>query len=412
MQERMQLNLGMILNAPYPPDMRVKKETDALTCAGFRVHLLCLRKNDEKYEEKLNEISITRIDAGKNVYQLALRDAIMSVNFIHPEFLKAIPAWVTKNGIRVIHVHDLPLCGTALSLRKKLEIKIVVDLHENYPEALRTWFEWKKGFIVKLKNRIFMNPDRWTRHERKAVTESDYVIAVVDEMKNRLLENYGTDPGKVIVISNTEDKSFLNQPVDPFIYSGFENKFKILYSGSIGPHRGLDTAIEGMKYLQSFPDIELIIIGSGSADVMHHLHDLTSEKKVGGHVHFLGYQPFEKFYSFMHLADVNLIPHKSNAHTDNTVPHKLFQAMMSGKPVVVSSSDPLKRLVNSTESGLVFQANDPRDFADKILLLYQDKRLARKLGENGKSATADGDLNWDHEQNKLIAFYQELFKSD
>src|SRR5688500_13375341 len=152
------MNLGMVLNAPYPADMRVKKETDALVRAGIRVHLLCLRKEGQEYEEESDGIHITRIDAGKNNRQLAIRDVIMSVTFRHPEFMKAIPSWARKNNISVVHVHDLPLAGTALALKKKHGLTVVVDLHENYPEALRTWFEWKKGFLVRLKNSIFMSP--------------------------------------------------------------------------------------------------------------------------------------------------------------------------------------------------------------------------------------------------------------
>src|SRR5687768_14444726 len=132
------MNLGMILNAPYPPDMRVKKETDALTRSGIKIHLLCLRKDGQPYEEEYDGISVTRIDAGKNNFQLALRDAVMSVTFQHPEFMKAIPGWVKKHELKVIHVHDLPLAGTALALRTKLGVRVVTDLHENYPEALRT----------------------------------------------------------------------------------------------------------------------------------------------------------------------------------------------------------------------------------------------------------------------------------
>ena len=402
------MNLGMVLNAPYPPDMRVKKETDALVKAGIKVCLLCLRKEGQAYEEEVNGISITRIDAGKNNFQLAIRDVVMSVTFRHPEFMKAIPAWATKNNVGVIHVHDLPLAGTALALKKKLSLRIVVDLHENYPEALRTWFEWKKGLIVRLKNTLFMNPDRWTRHERTAVRKADHVIAVVDEMKNRIISQHGVDPDKILVISNTEDKSFLNQPSDPAVYKDFQGKFRILYSGGIGPHRGVDTVIEGMKYLKAYPDIVFIVIGSGSADVMRHLHNLVALHGVEKQVFFLGYQPFQQFYSFMHYADVNIIPHKSNAHTDNTVPHKLFQAMMSSRPVVVSSSDPLRRIVSSTNSGLVFEAGNPEDLASVIKRLYEDRNLRNELAANGMKATAEGTLNWDHEQNELVRFYKKI----
>ena len=402
------MNLGMILNAPYPADMRVKKETDALIKAGFSIYLLCLRRSNEKHNEVVEGINVTRIDGGKNNYQLALRDAVMSMTFKHPEFLKAMPPWLKKNEIKAIHVHDLPLAGSALAIQKKFDVKVIVDLHENYPEALRTWFEWKKGLIVKIKNKIFMNPSRWTQHERTAVHKSDYVIAVVDEMKERLIRTHGVSSDKVIVVSNTEEKSFLNQPVDPAVYQNFKNKFRLVYSGGIGPHRGIDTAIEGMKYLQQYHDIELIIIGSGSNDVIQHLKTLSATTQVESHVHFLGHQPFQKFYSFMHLADVNIIPHKSNAHTNNTVPHKLFQSMMSGRPVLVSSSDPLKRIVEATSSGLIFEADNPKDFADKVLRLYNDKVLGATLGENGKRATESGKWNWDEEQKAFIKFYQQV----
>ncbi|MDH4089028.1 MAG: glycosyltransferase family 4 protein [Cyclobacteriaceae bacterium] len=410
-KERSRMNLGMILNAPYPPDMRVKKETDALIKAGFRIHLLCLRRKHDAYEEEINGLKISRIDAGRNNYQLAFWDSVIALTFKHPRFMKAMPDWIKKNNISVLHVHDLPLAGTALALRKKIPLQIVVDLHENYPEALRTWFEWKKGLIVKWKNKLFMNPDRWTKHERTAVLESDYVIAVVEEMKKRLIQTHHAAPDKIVIVSNTEDKSFLHQPIDPSVYENFENKFRIVYSGGIGPHRGVDTAIEAMHYLKAYPDIELIIIGSGSRDVIRHLQNVTKAAEVEDHVHFLGYQPFDKFYSFMHLADVNIIPHKSNEHTDNTIPHKLFQSMMSGRPLLVSSSHPLKRVVNATSSGLVFNANNPQDFAAKILLLYQDKDLCNTLGNNGKRATANGTLNWDAEQIILVDFYKRIFNA-
>lgn len=403
------MNLGMILNAPYPPDMRVKKETDALIKAGFTIHLLCLRKKDDLPEEVVNGIHVTRIDAGKGNIQLAFWDMVMALTFQHPVFKKKMKSWIKANNIQVIHVHDLPLAGTALSLKKEFNLTIVSDFHENYPEGLRTWFQWKKGVLVKLKNRIFMNPDRWENHERTAVLKSDYVIAVVEEMKQRLIKKYKPATDTITVVSNTEEKAFINQPLDPEVYSDFKNKFKILYSGSIGPHRGVDTAVEAMQFLKSYNDIEFIIVGSGSPDVMNHLKNRAEQLGVTQHVHFLGYQSFKKFFSYMHFADVNIIPHKSNLHTDNTIPHKLFQAMMAARPVLVSSSDPLKRIINREKAGLVFEAGNAKDFADKALMLYNDKNLCKQLGENGYQTTVEGHLNWDYEQETLVRFYKEVF---
>ena len=398
----------MLLNAPYPSDIRVKKESDALLSAGFEIHLLCLRKQNQSYTEEFEGIKITRIDAGKNNYVLAFWDVTMSILFHHPQFLKAARKLLLTQNIPVIHIHDLPLAGTALRLKKELGAKVVVDFHENYPEALKTWFKWKKNPIVKLKNYLFMNPQRWTTFERRASEQSDAIIAVVDEMKARIIQEHSIKPEKITVVTNTEDKGFLLQKQDPSVYQTLPSKFILTYSGGIGPHRGVDVAIEGMKYLTANEDIQLAIVGFGSKSVMDSLYALV-EKLQLKNVHFFGFQPFSKFYSYMHFADVNVIPHQSNGHTDNTVPHKLFQGMMAARPLLVSSSAPLKRLVEQYQSGLVFAAGDPKDFADKVLELYKNKDLKNRLGENGKKASLEGQLNWETTQRSLIQLYNSLF---
>lgn len=396
----------MLLNAPYPADIRVKKEADALIHAGFEVHLLCLRRKHQPRSEEFEGIKITRIDAGKNNYVLAFWDVVMSINFVHPRFKKAALKILQKENITTLHVHDLPLAGSALAIRKQHPCHVLVDLHENYPEALRTWFKWKKNPIVKLKNAMFLNPNRWSRFEKQACEQADKIIAVVEEMKERLVEAYGVDDKKISVVTNTEDKNFVNQQVDTSVYEQLPPGFILTYSGGIGPHRGVDTAIRGMAFLAHLP-IHLAIVGFGSPSVMNSLHDLVQRLQLKN-VHFLGYQPFSKFYSYMHLADANVIPHQSNGHTDNTVPHKLFQGMMAEKPLIVSSCAPLKRYVRNYDCGVVFKAGDEKDFADKVELLYTNKPLQIQLAKNGYDASMRGELNWEATQKKLIDLYTSL----
>jgi glycosyltransferase involved in cell wall biosynthesis len=404
------MTIGMLLNAPYPSDVRVKKETNALLAAGFKIHLLCTARANEKAEEMVNGVQIKRIRTGENNIQLAGWDIIMSLTFIHPVFRKAIPGWIKKNSIDILHVHDLPLVGTALAIRKKFNIPVVADFHENYPDALRTWFTWKKNPLAQLKNKIFLNPEHWTKLEKKATLESDHVIAVVDEMKQRLITDYRVSDEKVTIVSNTEDKAFLNQTLYADIYSDYKDKFIVTYSGNIGPHRGVDTVIEAMSHLKQYQDIVFIIVGSGSDAVMKMLKNIAIKFGVDKQIFFLGRQPFEKFYSFMKFTNVNVIPHKSNRHTDNTVPHKLFQAMMTGRPVMVSSSAPLKRIVSATNSGVIFEAENAADLAEGILSLYRSKELQQQLGQNGITATIQGTWNWEHEQKKLTDLYSSLLK--
>ncbi|MBL7844825.1 MAG: glycosyltransferase family 4 protein [Cyclobacteriaceae bacterium] len=402
------MTIGMLLNAPYPSDVRIKKEADALLKAGHQIHLICLRRKNETYTEQVQGIYITRIDAGKNNITLAFWDICMSIFTVHPKFRQKLKSWIKTNNIEVLHVHDLPLVGTALALKKEFNLPVIADFHENYPDALKVWFEWKTNPLVKLKNRLFMNFKRWKEIEAKAVRESDYVIAVVNEMKDRLIQEYKPDPQKIKVITNSEEQSFLRQQSIPNIYEAWHTKFKIVYTGNIGPHRGVDTVIEAMNKLQHMEDIVLIIVGSGSGAVMENLKKQTEKFELTNHVVFLGRQPFSLFYSYMHYADVNVIPHKSNSHTDHTIPHKLFQGMMAGKPMLVSSSAPLKRIIDETHAGLVFDAGNAADLSEKIKVLYHDKALCKQLGENGIQATVNGRQNWETDQLILLDLYKNL----
>jgi glycosyltransferase involved in cell wall biosynthesis len=386
----------------------VKKEADALLRAGHTLHLLCLRRSGEKYSEEVEGIHVKRIDAGKNNITLAFWDMMMSMFIIHPKFNAVLPGWIQKHNIQSLHVHDLPLVGSALSMKKRLGVKVVADFHENYPDALKVWFEWKTNPLVRIKNRLFMNYERWKTIEAKAVHESDYVIAVVEEMKNRLVREYHPDPEKIKVITNSEEQSFLHQPDLPDIYKEWAPKFKIVYTGNIGPHRGVDTVIDAFANLKQEKNIVFLIIGSGSEAVMNTMKQKVESLGITDHVFLLGRQPFSKFYSFMRYADVNVIPHKSNTHTDHTIPHKLFQGMMAGKPMLVSSSAPLKRIITQAKAGLVFEAGNESDLAGQILTLYKDLTLCEQLGRNGIIATTEGKLNWEHDQQVLLQLYQNL----
>ena len=400
----------MMLNARYPEDIRVRKETSALTHAGVEVHLLCLKYPGEPEREVVNGIQVHRISAGVNNYQLAFWDVVMSVNHIHPRFRKALARILKEEKIDAVHVHDLPLAGTALSLKKKMKLTVIADFHENYPDALNTWFQWKTNPIARLKNYLFLNPARWKRFEAATARESDAVIAVVDEMKTRLIKEYQIAPEKIQVVTNTEEKNFARQQLDPSVYPSLKGKFIVTYSGGVGPHRGIDVAIQSMQYLKDLPEIQLAIVGSGSRPVMLRLKQIVKDLGLA-QVHFFGYVPFSSFYSVMHFADVNIIPHQSNGHTDNTVPHKLFQGLMAGKPLLVSSSAPLKRLVEKYQSGLVFKAGDAADCALMIRKLYEQPDLVQRLGENGRRASMEGDANWEETQRHLIDLYQTLPRS-
>lgn len=375
----------------------------------FGISLVCLKRSSDESFETLSRVQIHRIRAGTSKIKLAFWDILMSTFFIHLYFYFAAKKIIKKKDIKILHVHDLPLMGTALLLKRKYKhLRVVFDMHENYPEALPLWFGWKKGLITQLKNRLFMTTNRWLPWEKKAVAGADAILTVVDEMKSTLERKYGPLP-KAVVVSNTESISFLNTPVDASVYSSFPDKFIITYTGGIGPHRGIDTVVDAMALISN-PEIIFVVVGSGSKDAMTELQQRINKLQLQDRIFLLGHRPASTVLSYMTGASANIIPHKKNAQNDNGVPHKLFQNMLAGRPLLVSSSAPLQRIVHETKSGLVFEAENPRELAEAIMQLYHSPSLASELAQNGRTAASSGKYAWETSAKTLRSVYDHLSK--
>lgn len=400
----------MFLNDPYPGDIRVFKESDALMKAGFEVHLLCLRKNaTQPLEERLeNGFFIHRVTTDSSTFQKGIWDIVIATFWKHPLFYRRARKLCGQHAFEAVHVHDLPLAYTAFSLAEEFGAAKVLDLHENYPEALAVWFQWRKNPFIRLKNNIFFNYKKWSGYEINAIKRADHVITVVEEMRDRMIEVSGERDEKFSVVSNTEQSGFIQQVNDPEVYEDWKKEFIITYTGNVGPHRGVDTVVKGMQYLKDIKDCKLVVAGSMNDAVRNYLIGLCTELGIEKNVRLLGYQPFSKFFSFMKNASINVIPHNSNPHTDHTIPHKLFQCMMVGRPVIVSSCKPLKRVVESVEAGKVFQAGNAEGFASKVRELYNNRILTEKLAKNGLGATLEGKYNWDTDARTLVNYYQSI----
>ncbi len=399
----------MAVDASYPNDIRVRKEAESLVDNGKKVVVICPRKKNDAKNENINGVEIFRIGNKYSNSKKGIHDIFESVFNVNLLFFFGIKTAMKQYNIEYLHIHDLPLAGTGCLFRPKVK-RLILDMHENYPEALKTWFLWKKNPIIKLKNFIFMNSVLWSYKEKKYCKKYDTIVCVVEEMKQKLIANFNINPRKLVVISNFEKKEFANN----FLKSVTQNiikstEFSITYVGGFGPHRGIDTAIKAMpKIVDKIPNATLFLIGKGSFAVEAKLKKITKEYKVESNVKFVGYRPFKEVSTIMQESKINIIPHKSNEHTDNTIPHKLFQIMMSKSLLLVSSCKPLKRIVEKYDCGIVFKADDVNDFAKKVLMIYQKDGLLDYKKQNAFNAVMNQGENWEEESLKLHSLYTEI----
>jgi len=395
----------MVLDGYYPPDIRVENEAEALVKSGHEVIVLSFKKPDLPSEENINGVKVVRFPPAGG-FKKILDFTYFSLTFSYPSWVEILKVIVKKYDVDCIHVHDLPLVKTGLIVARKFNIPVIADLHENYPEVVK---EFRRDMDMRKKIAMISTPIwRLKRLERFCVQHVDRVITVSNEEKDRYINEYNISKDKVIVIMNTINLDlFRSLEIKPL---NFNDEFVISYIGGFGSFRGLDVAIRAMpEVLREISNARLLLVGKGMKNYEYYLRKLCKLLKVEGRVTFTGWIDFRLVPSYISVSDVCLIPYRKCTFTDIAISHKLFQYMAMGKPIVTSDVKATMRIVKECKCGLVFPSGNHKKLAECIIRLYEDKKLCKKLGRNGK-ISVEKKYNWNNESKKLVRIYDEVQK--
>ena len=387
------MRIGMVLsNHTYPPDPRVAKEARVLADAGHEMHLLALAAPQQPSRERVGVFDVERHRQPAGI--AGKLDALVNLlTYSSPSWRSRIRLFIQENRIEALHIHDLHMARAALQAARAEGVPATLDLHENYPEALR---HYKRKRLYK----VFLSPRRTERLESDCIRRADRVVVVVDEAKDRLVSD-GVPADKVIVFGNMEPRAWAEKDTSvPDLSHGP----RLAYFGNVDPHRGLDTAIAAMPMiLERSGDARLTIIGPGaSVDDLERQAELLG---VGDAVSFLGWMDAVEAMDIIATSTIALVPHHRSPHTDATMPHKLFQYMGLGRPVLVSDCPPLARVVRESGAGEVFTSGDPVSFADAVGRMH-DPDVAASQWAAGRSAVA-GRYNLEADAEALLGVYAE-----
>ncbi len=398
------MKIGMILDQEFPVDVRVENEALSLVDSGHQVFLLCVDSLAKTSEfEEYNGINIIRLKKPKKWISRGRALINTVLDYYTSYWAKEISSFVKKNDIKVLHVHDLYMLGAAFRANKKCNIPIVADLHENYAEGLK-YYQFANTFP----GNMLISIKKWEKKEIEWCQKADHVVTVIDEAVDRY-SNLGVARDNISVVANfVNADTFLNSSEDLKILNRFSNKFTATYIGGFDLHRGLESIVQAVpNIIKSVPNFQLVLVGQGKNS--DDLKKLAQSLKVDSQISFEGFQSPDKVPSYIKASNICLIPHLKTIHTDNTIPHKLFHYMLLGKPIVASNCNPIKRIVEETKTGLIYENGNPAQFARQIIQLYKTKEMAVQMGENGKKAIREK-YNWPATSKNLIKLY-EYFES-
>jgi glycosyltransferase involved in cell wall biosynthesis len=167
--------------------------------------------------------------------------------------------------------------------------------------------------------------------------------------------------------------------------------------------KGIDIAIKTMKYIiKKYPSAKLTIVGDGGKK--EELQALTKKLKLSSYISFEGLQPKEKLESYYNSFDFVFVPSRFEGFGLTAI-----EAMSYGIPVIASSADGLKEVIEDNISGLLVKTSDPKDYANEIMKLLDDTTYKAIISKNAQQRVIDN-FSFETFEKQTISLYNNITK--
>jgi glycogen synthase len=159
-------------------------------------------------------------------------------------------------------------------------------------------------------------------------------------------------------------------------------QWRLLYVGRLDPNKGIDTAIEAMRYLPVQARLE--IVGGWDSAEEARLRGLAADAGVAERVHFAGQAGRSDIVEAYGHADAVVFPVRW-AEPWGLVP---LEAMGRGCPVVATGRGGSAEFLRDEQNCLLFDADDAEALAAALSRLGSDEALRARLRRGGLETAA------------------------
>jgi colanic acid biosynthesis glycosyl transferase WcaI len=226
----------------------------------------------------------------------------------------------------VLCMTDPPIIGNvALIVARRFRAPLVVVSQDVFPEIAVQLGRLKSPVLVGLLRLLV----------RAYLRRADRVVAIGEVMRDRL-EAKGTDPSRIVVISNwANTESLMPMPRDNewAEQHGLVGKFVVMHSGNVGHAQDLDNLVRAGSFLRDLDDLVLVVIGSGARQ--HDVESLADRLEVDS-VKFLPYQTREVLSQSLSAADIHYVG-LAGGLGGYIVPSRYYGILAVGRPVIVAA---------------------------------------------------------------------------
>lgn len=398
--------MNILYYVPYPPNLvRVRPYNliRALLERGHSITLASLSTSPADREDlsRIEAMGVHMVSALMPKWH-SLLNCILYLPTRHP--MQAVYSWnaslanrlrelIEKSRFDIIQVEHLRGAKVGLSLINEGRSPVVWDSVDNISHLFRQAAQ--KATTLSSKAITYLELLRTPAYERWLCEQFDHTLVTSPVDRQAFLNLNPRYPERLSVLPNGVDLHF-------FIPGPPEQREEneIVVSGKMSYHANISMVLHLVHDIMPLiwrqrSDVRLTIVGK---DPPNSIRVLNQDPRIT----VTGEVPDIRPY--LQRATVAVAPITYGAGIQN----KVLEAMACATPVVASPQ--VVQALNCKEGRELLVAESPQLFAEKVLLLMQERALRETLGQNGRRYV-ENHHSWYAMAKKLEEIYEKVLKS-
>jgi len=290
--------------------------------------------------------------------------------------------------------HDPELLPVAAVLRLLKRRPVVYDVHEDVPSSIRN-----RAYLPKPLRPLVAGLYRLVERLTLPFVSG---LTLADEAYGRYYPRRHT-----LVVRNYPLTTYAHMHRPRQRGPGWRPT--LIYTGSVTRLRGLEEMLALVHRLRSdFPGILLRIVGPmGSPHDEAAATERIATLELEPHVELTGLVSHADVHRLILDADVGLALLHPDPNYVRSLPTKLFEYMMMGRPAVVSHFPLWQQIVDEAHCGCAVDPLDMDQVTDAVSGILAEPARAARMGDSGRQAVM-AKYSWEAEANGMVEFYRGL----
>ncbi len=379
--QRRTKTIGLLSSAHPALDKRVfAKEARSLAAAGYRVVHVCFGSEPSQERDGV-QIDVRPRRGGLVRRALSLVDLFRRARRLDAD---------------VYHCNEVDSWLVGVLLKLFFGKRVVFDVHEHYPAT------FAHVHFPRLLHRPAAAAVRLLFRCLRPMTDG-FVLA-----KTSVAEDFpGTEDRQCAVLNaaSLEYAALGPNDVPVAIRRRYSAAPAAIHLGLLAKARGWPQLLEAMRRMRH-GELRLAAVGTINDGSAEEFQRTVAAYGLADRVTRCDWLPFDEAYRHVLCARIGLVLFQPvNANYVHAFPHKMFDYMLAGLPVVVPDfARDVVDIVRRADCGLIVDTTRPQAIAEALDSLLDEPERARQLGQNGRRAVLE-EYNWEAQAAKLLALY-------